>query len=89
MFVFFGGIFFTAIYLYVNTACFSWGNLTGKVKAIGVSNYTVNHLEELETQCRIPPSVLQVSTSTARDAVYICTLFDHFFISVFNWSVNQ
>ncbi|XP_064613892.1 uncharacterized oxidoreductase YtbE-like isoform X2 [Liolophura sinensis] len=31
----------------------------GKVKAIGVSNYTLKHLQELETQCRIPPSVLQ------------------------------
>ena len=32
----------------------------GKVKAIGVSNYTVRHLEELLTYATIKPHVLQV-----------------------------
>lgn len=33
----------------------------GKVKAIGVSNYTVRHLEELLTYATITPHVLQAS----------------------------
>ncbi|XP_023230657.1 uncharacterized protein LOC111630736 isoform X2 [Centruroides sculpturatus] len=32
----------------------------GKIKAIGVSNYTIAHLEELLSYCSIPPAVLQV-----------------------------
>ncbi|XP_033103797.1 glyoxal reductase-like [Anneissia japonica] len=32
----------------------------GKVKSIGVSNYTIRHLEELLSHAEIPPSVLQV-----------------------------
>lgn len=32
----------------------------GKIKAIGVSNYTIAHLEELLTYCSIPPALLQV-----------------------------
>ncbi|CAM9884654.1 unnamed protein product [Lampetra fluviatilis] len=32
----------------------------GKLRAIGVSNYTVRHLEELLATCSIKPSVLQV-----------------------------
>jgi len=32
----------------------------GKVRAIGVSNYTIRHLEELLGECRITPSVNQV-----------------------------
>ncbi|XP_078238076.1 glyoxal reductase isoform X1 [Pogona vitticeps] len=32
----------------------------GKLKAIGVSNYTIAHLEELLADCRIPPAVLQI-----------------------------
>nr|XP_028565433.1 uncharacterized protein LOC114586308 [Podarcis muralis] len=32
----------------------------GKLRAIGVSNYSVQHLEELLAVCRVPPSVLQV-----------------------------
>ena len=32
----------------------------GKVRAIGVSNYHVRHLEELLTYCEIPPSVNQI-----------------------------
>ena len=35
-------------------------NTTGKVKAIGVSNYTIHHLEELFTHAAIKPHVLQV-----------------------------
>ena len=38
------------------TPCF----LIGKVKAIGVSNYTTRHLEELLTYATIKPHVLQV-----------------------------
>ncbi len=34
----------------------------GKVKAIGVSNYTVRHLEEMDQYASIQPHVLQVST---------------------------
>lgn len=33
---------------------------TGKIKAIGVSNYTQNHLEDLMTYCKIKPTVNQV-----------------------------
>ncbi|MFT3916446.1 MAG: aldo/keto reductase [Anaeromyxobacteraceae bacterium] len=32
----------------------------GKVRAIGVSNYTVRHLEELLARCNVPPAVNQV-----------------------------
>ena len=32
----------------------------GLVKAIGVSNYCINHLEEMKTYSTIPPHVLQV-----------------------------
>lgn len=32
----------------------------GKIRAIGVSNYTVRHLQELLANCRVTPSVLQV-----------------------------
>ncbi|XP_063001931.1 glyoxal reductase-like [Elgaria multicarinata webbii] len=32
----------------------------GKLRAIGVSNYTIRHLEELLADCRVPPAVLQV-----------------------------
>ena len=32
----------------------------GKIRAIGVSNYHVRHLEELLTYCEIPPSVNQI-----------------------------
>lgn len=34
--------------------------LVGKIKAIGVSNYTVKHLEEMMTYATIKPHVLQV-----------------------------
>ena len=33
---------------------------TGKTKAIGVSNYTIKHLEELVTSATVKPHVLQV-----------------------------
>ena len=36
----------------------------GKVKAIGVSNYTVKHLEELLQYATIKPNVLQVHAVT-------------------------
>ena len=32
----------------------------GKAKAIGVSNYTINHLEEMKKYAKIPPAVNQV-----------------------------
>ncbi|XP_078389116.1 glyoxal reductase [Cetorhinus maximus] len=32
----------------------------GKLRAIGVSNYTAGHLQELLTQCQVRPAVLQV-----------------------------
>ncbi|XP_076145191.1 glyoxal reductase-like [Alosa pseudoharengus] len=32
----------------------------GKFRAIGVSNYTVRHLEEVLASCKVPPAVLQV-----------------------------
>jgi len=32
----------------------------GKARAIGVSNYTIRHLDELLGECRVPPSVNQV-----------------------------
>lgn len=32
----------------------------GKLRAIGVSNYTLGHLQELLASCRVPPAVLQV-----------------------------
>eukprot|EP00434_Breviolum_minutum_P026283 symbB.v1.2.023229.t2/scaffold2111.1/size89052/2 len=35
---------------------------SGKAKAIGVSNYTVEHLEELLVNCRVPPMVLQAES---------------------------
>ncbi|HET6437772.1 MAG TPA: aldo/keto reductase [Anaeromyxobacter sp.] len=35
----------------------------GKVRAIGVSNYTIRHLDELLGECRVPPSVNQVEFS--------------------------
>jgi diketogulonate reductase-like aldo/keto reductase len=35
----------------------------GNTRAIGVSNYTVRHLEELLAQCHIPPAVNQVEFS--------------------------
>ncbi|XP_077180326.1 glyoxal reductase-like [Paroedura picta] len=33
---------------------------SGKLRAIGVSNYTIQHLRELLASCRVPPAVLQV-----------------------------
>ncbi|CAN9509498.1 unnamed protein product [Ophioblennius macclurei] len=43
----------------------SWATLEelhrqGKLKAIGVSNYTPAHMKELMQSCKIPPAVLQV-----------------------------
>ncbi|XP_061462197.1 glyoxal reductase-like isoform X2 [Rhineura floridana] len=43
----------------------SWRTLeklhsAGKLRAIGVSNYTIRHLEDLLAGCRVPPAVLQV-----------------------------
>ncbi|XP_026171703.1 uncharacterized oxidoreductase YtbE [Mastacembelus armatus] len=43
----------------------SWATLEelhaqGKLKAIGVSNYTPAHLKELIQSCKVPPAVLQV-----------------------------
>lgn len=35
----------------------------GKVRAIGVSNYLVRHLEEMESYARIPPAVNQIELS--------------------------
>ncbi|XP_042300659.1 glyoxal reductase-like, partial [Sceloporus undulatus] len=32
----------------------------GKLRAIGVSNYTIQHLKELLAECWVPPAVLQV-----------------------------
>lgn len=32
----------------------------GKFRAIGVSNYTVEHMQELLKSCKVPPAVLQV-----------------------------
>ncbi len=32
----------------------------GKARAVGVSNYTVHHLDQLLGECRVPPSVNQV-----------------------------
>ena len=44
--------------------------LLGKVKAIGVSNYTVTHLEELFTYSQIKPAVLQVNIKALRDTFW-------------------
>lgn len=46
----------------------SWASLEelyaqGKLKAIGVSNYTPAHMKELMQSCKIPPALLQVCTS--------------------------
>uniref|UniRef100_A0A3Q1G950 Zgc:101765 n=1 Tax=Acanthochromis polyacanthus TaxID=80966 RepID=A0A3Q1G950_9TELE len=43
----------------------SWATLEelhrqGKLKAIGVSNYTPTHMRELMQSCKVPPAVLQV-----------------------------
>ncbi|KAM8899274.1 aldo-keto reductase-like [Spinachia spinachia] len=43
----------------------SWATLEelhaqGKLKAIGVSNYTAAHMRELMQSCKVPPAVLQV-----------------------------
>lgn len=43
----------------------SWATLEelhahGKLKAIGVSNYTVAHMRELMQSCKVPPALLQV-----------------------------
>ncbi len=43
----------------------AWGRMeeiykSGRAKSIGVSNYTINHLEELLTQCKVKPAVNQV-----------------------------
>lgn len=35
---------------------------TGKVKSIGVSNYTIRHLKEMEQYATILPHLLQVTT---------------------------
>ncbi|XP_036967849.1 uncharacterized oxidoreductase YtbE-like [Acanthopagrus latus] len=48
-----------------NNRAQSWAALEelhaeGKLKAIGVSNYTPAHMRELMQSCRIPPAVLQV-----------------------------
>ncbi|TRY81781.1 hypothetical protein DNTS_007933 [Danionella cerebrum] len=32
----------------------------GKFRAIGVSNYTIDHMQELFRSCKVPPAVLQV-----------------------------
>ncbi|MCL5435913.1 MAG: aldo/keto reductase [Patescibacteria group bacterium] len=43
----------------------TWGAMeeilkSGKAKAVGVSNYTIEHLEEMKTYMKIPPAVDQV-----------------------------
>ena len=52
----------------VCVVAFGWRNseliiYAGKVRAIGVSNYTVGHLEELLHYATIKPHVLQVHFS--------------------------
>lgn len=49
--------------------------LSGKARSIGVSNYGVQHLEELLASCRIVPSINQVELTpfyTRRDLVTYC-----------------
>lgn len=36
---------------------------SGRAKSIGVSNYTINHLQELLTECKVRPAVNQVELS--------------------------
>lgn len=53
----------------ISDPCLStYMHCAGKVKAIGVSNYTVTHLEELMQYATISPSVLQVSISPISDS---------------------
>lgn len=42
---------------------FQYLSLLGKAKAIGVSNYTVRHLKEMEKYASVMPHLLQVSES--------------------------
>lgn len=49
----------------------SWATLEelhaqGKLKAIGVSNYTPAHMKELIQSCKVRPAVLQVSYESER-----------------------
>lgn len=46
---------------------------TGKVKAIGVSNYTIHHLKELFTHATIKPHVLQVLTNLQYQFIDVTT----------------
>ncbi|XP_026572163.1 uncharacterized protein LOC113446638 isoform X1 [Pseudonaja textilis] len=48
----------------------------GKLRAIGVSNYTVRHLQELLAHCRVKPTVLQVEFHpelTQAEVLEFCT----------------
>ena len=53
---------------------------TGKVKAIGVSNYSVQYLEELLEHCKIVPAVDQIEHReyTAEQYVVITRMFNAF-----------
>lgn len=51
----------------------SWASLEelhaqGKLKAIGVSNYTPTHMKELMQSCKVPPALLQV-------CIYVCRVY--------------
>lgn len=38
---------------------------TGKLKSIGVSNYTLSHVQEMESYATIPPAVIQIEVHPA------------------------
>lgn len=43
----------------------------GKVKNIGVSNFTISQLEDLLSNCKIEPSILQVEVHPYNTNVYL------------------
>uniref|UniRef100_G3Q8E8 Zgc:101765 n=1 Tax=Gasterosteus aculeatus aculeatus TaxID=481459 RepID=G3Q8E8_GASAC len=55
----------------------SWATLEelhaqGKLKAIGVSNYTPAHMRELMQSCKVPPAVLQVEYHIQTEVRKVC-----------------
>lgn len=62
----------------------SWATLEelhgqGKLKAIGVSNYTVAHMRELMQSCKVPPAVLQVQCRSLNGGQGSCLKSHGFF----------
>lgn len=69
----------------------SWATLEelhaqGKLKAIGVSNYTPKHMKELIQSCKVRPAVLQVSYESERRRDHVSNAKNIYMVCVLGFS---